>query len=129
MKKLFLVSFVFSCMVFAQEVGVKVDKVDATSEEGTTITVQKGANKSTNKKKYVVTEGTEEVAGDKDVVLKSAEKNWQKACKEWKTEFKDNNKDNKIVSMNCGKMNCSKNCVESTCESLAKYKVRVLEEE
>lgn len=129
MKKLFLVAFVFSCMAFAQEVGVKVDKVDAASEEGTTITVSKGANKNTNKKKYIVTEGSEEVAGDKDVVLKNAEKNWQKACKEWKTEFKDNNKDNKIVSMNCGKMNCSKNGVESTCESLAKYKVRVLEEE
>ena len=126
MKKLFLVAFVFSCMAYAQEVGVKVDKVNASGED-TTISISKGSK--TSKKKYVVTEGSEEVAGDKDVVLKSAEKNWQKACKEWKTEFKENNKDNKIISMNCGKMNCSKNGVESTCESLAKYKVRVVEEE
>lgn len=129
MKKLFLVTFVFSCMAFAQEVGIKVDKVDATSEEGTTISVTKGTAKTVNKKKWVLSEGTEEVAGDKDVVLKSAEKNWQKACKEWKTEFRDNNKENKIVSMSCGKMSCTKNGVESTCESIAKYKVRMVEEE
>lgn len=126
MKKLFLVAFIFGFMAYAEEVGVKVDKVN-TSGEDTTISITKGSKAA--KKKYVVTEGTEEVTGDKDVVLKSAEKNWQKACKEWKTEFKENNKDNKIISMNCGKMNCSKNGVESTCESLAKYKVRVVEEE
>lgn len=128
MKKLFLVAFVFSCMAFAQEVGVKVDKVNANNEEGTTISISKGAKKDA-KKKYIVTEGTEEVSGDKDVVLKNAEKNWQKACKEWKSEFKENNKENRIISMNCGKMNCTKNGVESTCESMAKYKVRVVEEE
>ena len=127
MKKLFIVAFVFGCLAVAQEVGVQVNKVNASSEEGTTISISKGTKKGA--KKFVVTEGSEELAGDKDVVLKSAEKNWQKACKEWKTEFKDNNKDNKIVSMNCGKMNCSKNGVESTCESMAKYKVRVVEEE
>ena len=129
MKKLFLVSFVFGCMAFAQEVGVKVDKVNANSEEGTTISISKGSKTEKNKKKYVISEGTEEGSGDKDVVLKSAEKNWQKACKEWKTEFKENNKENKIISMNCGKMNCTKNGVESTCDSTAKYKVRMVEEE
>jgi hypothetical protein len=129
MKKIFLATLIFNCLALSQEVGVKIDKVATTAEEGTTISITKGAKKESNKKKYIISEGTEEVTGDKDVVLKSAEKNWQKACKEWKTEFKENNKDNRIVSMSCGKMSCSKNGVESTCESIAKYKVRMVEEE
>lgn len=114
-------------IVFAEEeVGIKVDKINTSSD--TTISIKKGSSQS-NQKKWILTEGEEDITGDKDVVLKSAEKNWKKACKEWKIEFKELNKDNKIISLNCGKMNCSKEGVESTCTSKAIHKVKTLTEE
>lgn len=129
--KLFMtIAFVLTTTsAFSQEVGVKVDKVDATAEEGTTISITKGSKKAPGAKKYTLSEGTDELVGDKDVVRKNAEINWKKACTEWKAEFKEMNKENKIVSMSCGRMNCNKDGVETTCESVAKYKVRVVAEE
>lgn len=109
-----------------EEIGLKVDKINTSSD--TTISIKKGSSQ-TNQKKWILTQGEEDITGDKDVVLKSAEKNWKKACQEWKTEFKEFNKDNKIISLNCGKMTCSKEGVESTCTSKAIHKVKTLTEE
>lgn len=129
--KNFILSAVFilaaGLIAKAEGVGVKVNDIDTT--EDTTISIKKGASTVENKKKWVLTEGEEDISGDKDVVMKAAEKNWKKACTEWKAEFKEMNKENKIVSMNCGKMVCEKEGVESTCVSKAKTKVRVLSEE
>ena len=127
MKKMFLALTVaiFGLSVYAEEVGVKVDKVNASEE--TTISIKKGA--TGNKKIYSVVEGDHDISGDKDVVAKGAEKNWKAACTEWKKEFREDNKDNKIISMTCGRMVCEKEGVETTCKSLAKYKIRTLSEE
>ena len=127
MKKITLVLalLISSVLVSAQEVGVKVDKVNAS--EDTTISIKKGA--TTSKKIYSVVEGEHDVTGDKDVVAKGAEKNWKTACTEWKNEFREDNKDSKIISMTCGRMTCDKEGVETTCRSLAKYKIRTLAEE
>ena len=122
-----LLIFLFSLVSHSQEVGVKVD-TNNTSED-TTISIKKGSNQLTNKKKYIISEGGEEVTGDKDVLKKNAEKNWKLACDEWKKEIKEMNKDSKIISLSCGSMTCSKEGVESTCKSNATYKIRVLEEE
>ena len=86
-------------------------------------------NVSDSKKKYVISEGTDDITGDKDVLKKSAEKNWKQACDDWKKEIKELNKDNKIISVSCGSMTCAKDGVESTCKSSGSYKVRVLTEE
>lgn len=127
MKKMSLVLTIMlsGLCVSAQEVGVKVDKVNASEE--TTISIKKGA--TGNKKIYSVVEGEHDVTGDKDVVAKGAEKNWKAACTEWKKEFREDNKENKIISMTCGRMTCDKEGVETTCKSLAKYKIRTLAEE
>ncbi|MFZ3230304.1 MAG: hypothetical protein WA160_08875 [Pseudobdellovibrio sp.] len=122
----FILSLLLTVTSFAQEVGVKVDHVDAS--EGTTISIRKG-DTSKNKKKYELSEGAEEISGDKDVLKKTAEINWKKACDDFKKEIKKNNKDNKIVSISCGKMHCAKEGVESSCQSNGKYKIRVLVEE
>ncbi len=108
-----------------EKTSVKIQDMDTSQD--TTISIKKGAAPAT--KKWQLTEGEEEIAGDKAVLLKEAEKNWKAACKEWKTEFKEMNKENKIVSMNCGKMVCSKEGVESTCVSKATHKVKTLSEE
>jgi hypothetical protein len=120
-----LLTLSFSLFAQAQDVGVKVNNIDATQD--TTISIKKGD--ATTKKKWILTEDEEDITGNKDVVMKNAEKNWMTACKEWKAEFKEMNKENKIVAMNCGKMSCSKEGVESTCTSKAKYKVKTISEE
>ena len=112
--------------VTAEEVGLKVDKINA--QEDTTISISKG-NKKTDRKKYTIAEGEDQITSDKEVVKKEAQQSWKMACSDWKKEFRDLNKDNKIISMSCGVMNCTKDGVESTCASVAKYKVRVVVEE
>lgn len=115
----------FSIQGIAAEVGVKVNKID--TNEDTTISIEKG--KKSQYKHYVMSEGEHDLSGDKDVVAKSAEINWRKECNEWKKEFRLDNKDNKIISITCGKMSCSKEGVETTCTSMAKYKIKTLAEE
>ncbi len=120
--------FAFSAIAHAeQNVGVKINDMDTTQD--TTISIKKGAQQQPNQKKWVLSEGEEDISGDKDAMMKNAEKSWKTACKEWKAEFKELNKENKIVSMNCGKMSCSKEGVESTCVSKATHKVKTLSEE
>lgn len=122
---LFVLSAV-SLQVRAEEkTSVKIQDMD--TNQDTTISIKKGATAAT--KKWTLTEGEEEITGDKAVLLKEAEKNWKAACNDWKKEFKEMNKENKIVSMNCGKMVCSKEGVESTCVSKATHKVKTLSEE
>lgn len=126
--KTFILStlLVLSMQVRAEEkTSVKINDMD--TNQDTTISIKKGSAPAA--KKWTLTEGEEEISGDKAALLKEAEKNWKSACTEWKKEFKEMNKENKIVSMNCGKMNCSKEGVESTCVSKATHKVRVLSEE
>lgn len=122
-----LLAIVFAAATqgFAAEVGVKVNKLD--TNEDTTISIEKG--KKSHYKRYVMSEGEHDLSGDKDVVAKSAEINWKKECNEWKKEFRADNKDNKIISITCGKMSCSKEGVETTCSSQAKYKIKTLAEE
>ena len=104
---------------FAQ-VDVKVN--DAERAGDTTIEVKKGT-KTDNK--YEITQGNDEIAGDPAPILQFAQKNWKKACDEWKKEFKDLNKDNQILSMSCGTMDCKTVASGSTCKSQAKYSLKV----
>ncbi len=128
MKKLLMITltFGFLSISIAEDVGLKVDKINA--QEDTTISISKG-NKKSNSKKYTISEGEDQITSDKEVVKKEAQQSWKMACSDWKKEFKDLNKDNKIISMSCGTMNCTKDGAESTCSSVAKYKVRVVVEE
>lgn len=128
MKQLLIITLILGLLstATAEEVDVKVDKIN--TQEDTTISISKG-NKKSNTKKYTISEGENEITSDKEVVKKEAQQSWKMACSDWKKEFKDLNKDNKIISMTCGKMNCTKDGVETTCASVAKYKVRVVVEE
>ncbi|MBC7754317.1 MAG: hypothetical protein H7Z71_08775 [Moraxellaceae bacterium] len=126
MKKILsVVLFFASFQVFSAEVGVKVNQID--TYQDTTISIEKG--KKNHYRHYVITDGEHDLSGDKDVVAKSAEINWKKECNEWKKEFRIDNKDNKIISVTCGKMSCVKEGVETTCSSQAKYKIKTLGED
>jgi hypothetical protein len=125
MNRLILSVLIISGLQFvsADEVGVKVD-----TNQDTTISVKKGST-SSGQKKYSIVEGGHELIGDIDVVAKSAQNNWKSACSDWKKEFRQDNKDNKIISVVCGRMACEKVGVETTCRSEAKYKIKTLSEE
>ncbi len=128
MKQLLIITLTLGLLSIAtaEEVGLNVDKINA--QEDTTISISKG-NKKSNTKKYTISEGENQITSDKEVVKKEAQQSWKMACSDWKKEFRDLNKDNKIISMSCGTMNCTKDGVESTCSSVAKYKVRIVVEE
>lgn len=130
LKKLLIALVIATPFAFAEEVNVNVDKITTDENQQTTIMVKKGKySQNQNTKKYEINEGTDDITGDKAPLRKTAEQNWKKACNEWRAEFKDSNKENKIISHSCGKMECSKEGVESTCVSKAKYKVKTLIEE
>ncbi|MFN8845811.1 MAG: hypothetical protein ACK5V3_16200 [Bdellovibrionales bacterium] len=126
---LFCLVLTISFFSQAQNVGVNVQ--DINSEEGTTIEIKKGTKSSgsigtlVTAPLYQITEGDEVIEGDGAPLLKEARSNWKKACSEWKKEFKDMNKDNKILTMNCGKQECATAAMETVCSSKATYKLKV----
>ncbi len=128
MRILLSILFLFT-MVEAQTVGVNINDVNA--EEGTTIEIKKnsgnayGAIVKPNEPLFEVTQGEEDIAGDGAPLLKDARNNFKKACSDWKKEFKDLNKLNQILSMNCGKPVCTTEAMETTCSSKATYKFKV----
>ena len=119
MKTLAMLLVLVPVLSWAQ-VDVKVN--DAEKAADTTIEVKKGT-KTDNK--YEITQGHDEISGDPAPILQFAQKSWKKACDEWKKEFKDLNKDNQIISMICGTMECKTAPSGSSCKSEAKYTVKV----
>lgn len=128
MRILTLILFLFS-VAQAQKVGVNIDDVNA--EEGTTIEIKKrsgdayGATVKPNEPLFEITQGEEDLVGDGAPLLKEARNNWKKSCNDWKKEFKEMNKLNQILTMNCGKQVCATEVMETTCSSKATYKLKV----
>ena len=106
---------------FAQTANIKDIPTDV--EGDTTISISKGKKAG---QMYEVTEGTAEIAGDSEIMVKAARTSWKKACDDWKKEIKDLNKDNQVLVMNCNSPKCSKNeSSETTCVSNAAYRLKV----
>lgn len=119
----FLLSLILSTALQAQNVGVRVDDA-AAGEQDTTITIKKGAT-APGEVKYEITEGTDDLSGDPAPLQKEARANWKKACDEWKKELKELNRDNQILSMNCGRVECATSAMETVCRSTTKHKLKV----
>lgn len=107
-----------SSLALAQSMGIK----DIPADGDTTIKIEKG-QKADNK--YEITEGTDTIEGDAASLMKEARANWKTACSDWKKELKELNKDNQVISMSCGTMNCTTTAMESTCTSTGKNKIKV----
>ncbi len=114
-----LISFL-GFVASAQSVDVK--GVEASGD--TTIQIKKGAHGNTENQ-FEIINSNDEITGDPAPLLKDARDNWKKACNEWKKETKDLNKENQIISMTCGRMECSTVAMESTCRSQSTHKVKV----
>ncbi|MGZ3771530.1 MAG: hypothetical protein ACXVCP_18230 [Bdellovibrio sp.] len=119
MKKIFATAaLLFPFIVQAQTVGVK----DIPASEDTTIEIKKGRNTD---REFEVISNEDEIEGEAAPLLKDARANWKKACTEWKTDTKSLNKENQVLSISCGKMQCSTVSMESTCHSTGKYTMKV----
>lgn len=107
---------------FAQ--GVNLDKIDTSQD--TTISIKKGAAPANpNEARFEITEGNEDLSGDPAPLQKDARANWKKACDEWKKEFRELNKDNQILNMNCGTPQCATTAMETVCKSTTTHKLKV----
>lgn len=116
---------------FAQN--VDVNDIDASDEGTTTIEIKKTkklmkepvAEATPGKSSdWEVQEGDAEVEGEMASLEFEARKEWKKACDSWKKEFREDNKENKIISMNCGKATCDGDVGKKTCTSKATYKIK-----
>lgn len=113
----FCLSFI-GTLALAQTMGIK----DIPADGDTTIKIQKGGKEED---KYEITTGVDAIEGEAAPLLKEARANWKTACAEWKKEFKELNKDNQVISLNCGTMKCTTTAMETTCTSEGKNKIKV----
>lgn len=123
MKNLTLALLFFSFNSFAES--IDINDLSTDTESSTTIEISKGSSKDG----YKIVEVSDEIMGDANLMVKEARKNWNTACADWKKETKEMNADNKVISLSCGKMNCTKEgavagAAEHVCSSKTKLVVK-----
>jgi hypothetical protein len=114
----------FTAFVHAEDVDLKGV---STGEEGTqtTIEIKKGKpGEIKTDNKWELTDGTADVEGDAGATASEAKSKWKKSCEDWKKEIKEQNKDNKVISVNCGTATCGGEAGSKTCTSKASYKIK-----
>jgi hypothetical protein len=117
----------FGSWALAQTVDVK--NVDANSQGTTTIRVDKGYDTQVpitvvKPPAWEVNEGTTDIEGDAGATGRDAKDLWKKACDDWKKEFRADNKENKVLLVNCGSPSCGGEAGNKVCTSKASYKVK-----
>ncbi len=125
MKALLMSMILVSSVAWAQTVDVKDVSADTDGETTTTIEIKKakaGMMKSDNT--WEITDGTADLEGDAGATNKDAKAKWKKACDDWKKEFRQDNNENKILSLNCGTATCGGDVGNKTCTSKASYKIK-----
>lgn len=123
----FIAVLVLGSFAHAQSVDVK--GIDPNTEGSTTIRIEKNKNSEMpstpgTKPTWEVSEGTADVEGEASATAKDAKAAWKKACDAWKKEFREDNKENKILNMNCGVSDCSGDAGNKICTSKATYKIK-----
>lgn len=122
MKSILLTLIMIPSLVFAQKVDVK--DLETSDSENTTIEISKGKKKNSSEAIWEVADGSTDISGEPAVMLKEAKQSWKKACEDWKKEFRNDNKENKIISISCGKEDCGSDTSGRTCTSKATYKIK-----
>lgn len=126
MVNIFLQFLVLSLTCAAQSVDVK--SIDGSSPEGTTIEIKKGIKPDQGIKsvepKWTIEPGSAEIEGEPSATTKDARAAWKKACEDWKKEFREDNKQNKILSISCGSPVCGGDAGSKVCSSKASYKIK-----
>ena len=122
MPTIFITLILAPLMAFAQTVDVK--GVETGKDDSTTIEIRKGKQVKEGLAEWEVSEGTSDIEGDTGAINNEARTNWKKACEDWKKEFRQDNKENKIINISCGTPTCSGETGSKTCRSTATYKVK-----
>ena len=125
MKNLMLIcTLVFCSMGFAQS--VDVHDLNTEGEGTTTIEIKKNKKDEVKKSeaKWEIADGNAYVEGEPATTAKDARVAWTKACTDWKKEFRNDNKENKILAINCGSVSCGGDAGSKTCTSKATYKIK-----
>lgn len=132
MKTFSLIATLFlSVSAFAQSVDIKDTNTDNMAE-GTTTTIEikkgkTGTVPTATEKTWEITDGEADVEGEAAATNKDAKAQWKKACDDWKKELRADHKDpkeSKIMSLNCGRMECGGDAGQKICTSKATYKIK-----
>lgn len=129
MKMILLIStLLLSGSVFAQTANVK--DIDASQDGSTTIEITKNKKTTTAvEKKWEIHPMEATIEGEAGATQKDAKAEWTKKCKEWRAELKEQYKDdkeNKLLSSECGSASCSGDAGSKVCTSSATYKLKTL---
>lgn len=123
MRKLIFLLVLIPMAAMAQKVQIK--DVDA-GDEDTTIEISKGRKNKAEKCEPIweTMTGKSTIQGDASMMTKDANANWKKACEAWKKEFRADNKENKIVNLDCGTSSCTSDATGKVCSSEANYQIK-----
>ncbi len=106
----------------AEKTGIKIDDLTATPD--TTISIQKGKPMK-ECTVFEIIDGREEVFGGPEYDKSKALASWKTACNEWRGNFKEMNRENRVISVNCGQFTQGRDGEQYLYKSTATYKVRV----
>lgn len=125
-KFLLVLALSLSGAAYAESVDIKdVKSEESTDGSTTTIEIKKGKpGQVKTDNQWELTNGDADVEGEAGATTKDAKANWKKACDDWKKEIRGDNKENKIVSLNCGAMSCGGDAGQKICTSKANYKIK-----
>lgn len=113
-------------LAWAESVDIK-DVSTQAGEEGstTTIEIKKGKpGQASGQNQWEITDGTADVEGEAGATTKDAKANWKKSCDDWKKEIRADNKENKVLSLNCGSATCGGDAGQKICTSKASFKIK-----
>jgi hypothetical protein len=122
-----LLSQLLAVSVGAEE-NASIKIKDVSTSEDTSVIIKKGALPlPSDTPVFEIVSGTDEVSGDLEAGVKESWASWKTACENWKKEFKENNKENQIITLNCNSPSSQpqKNGMQVHV-STATYKIKVL---
>lgn len=115
--------------VFLSGVTAQAQSVDLKAvpvAEDTTIEIRKRREEppASALPKWEIADGGADVEGTPSATTADARAAWKNECDTWKKEFRADNKDNKILSINCGTVTCGGEAGQKICTSKATYKIK-----
>jgi len=123
---LFLILGCFTVSLFGKSPGVTVKDIPVS--EDTSIVIKKGAA-TKDCIEYELVDGQDEIVGDPDYDKTKARLSWKSACADWKKTFRELNKDNQVLAMNCNSPEMAKEETQFTFKSIGSYKIKTKKRE
>ncbi len=105
---------------------VNVKGLSTGDHKGTSITIRKESSQESKRPEFTILKGGQEIEGEPSVNSKDAYQNWKTACNEWKKETKDLNKNNEVLTLDCGRSALTKvDFSQKLVRSNGQYQIKV----